>query len=195
MDKLSKFYKGKKVLVTGHTGFKGSWLSIWLLELGAKVIGYSVDIPTQPSNFKACKLEKRLIDQKGDIRDLKKLKSVFKRYSPDVVFHLAAQPIVRRSYETPQETFLTNIVGTVNVLECLRSFDFVRSAVIITSDKCYKNREWRRGYCEDDDLGGNDPYSASKAAAEIVFHSYSKSFFENRANACKIASAREKKVA
>lgn len=190
MDKLRDFYKGKRVLVTGHTGFKGSWLSIWLLELGAEVIGYSKGIPTDPSNFKACNLEKKLKHIKGNIKNLKMLKQVFSHYSPEIVFHLAAQPIVRDSYLTPRETFFTNIGGTVNILECLRKYDCVKSAVIITSDKCYKNMEWHRGYHEKDMLGGEDPYSASKAAAEIVFYSYYKSFFSSREGACKIASAR-----
>lgn len=190
MNKLREFYKGKKVLVTGHTGFKGSWLSIWLLELGADVIGYSSGIPTDPSNFKACRLKNRVKHIEEDITDIETLRSVFKGYSPQVVFHLAAQPIVRLSYEKPQETFLTNIAGTVNVLECLREFDSVKSAVIITSDKCYKNREWIWGYREDDEMGGNDPYSASKGAAELVFHSYCESFFKYGKGICKVASAR-----
>lgn len=190
MNKLSKFYKGKKVLVTGHTGFKGSWLSIWLLELGANVVGYSFDIPTKPSNFSACCLKKEIKHIKADIKNMGKLKDAFKRYSPEVVFHLAAQPIVRLSYKEPQETFLTNIAGTVNVLECLREFNSVKSAVIITSDKCYKNREKKEGYEERDEMGGDDPYSASKGAAELVFHSYCESFFKHDNGMCKVASAR-----
>ncbi len=190
MNKLRKFFEGKRVLVTGHTGFKGSWLSIWLLELGANVIGYSSGVPTKPSNFEACLLKSRVKHIKGDIKNIVTLKKAFKDHSPQVVFHLAAQPIVRLSYEKPQETFLTNIAGTVNVLECLREFSFVKSAVIITSDKCYKNREWYWGYREDDEMGGNDPYSASKGAAELVFHSYCESFFKSKGDICKVASAR-----
>lgn len=191
MNKLRKFYKGKVVLVTGHTGFKGSWLSIWLLELGARVIGYSLDIPKNPySNFEACRLKRRVKHEVGDIGDIVELREVFKKYKPEVVFHLAAQPIVRCSYNEPQKTFLTNITGTVNILECLREFKLVKSAVIITSDKCYKNKEYRRGYHEDDEMGGNDPYSASKGAAELVFHSYCESFFKHSSYSCKLASAR-----
>lgn len=190
MNKLKKFYKDKKVLVTGHTGFKGSWLSIWLLEMGAKVIGYSNGIPTKPSNFEACRLKRRVRHIEADIRDIEKLKNTFKRFSPEVVFHLAAQPIVRLSYEKPQETFSTNIIGTVNLLECLREFDSIKTAVIITSDKCYKNKDWWWGYREDDQVGGDDPYSASKGAAELVFHSYYKSFFNSDKRVCKVASAR-----
>lgn len=199
MNKLKEFYGGKTVLVTGHTGFKGSWLSIWLLELGAHVIGYSLDIPNNPySNFEACRLEGRVKHLGGkvkhkfkdDVKDIVRLRNVFNKYKPEVVFHLAAQPIVRRSYNEPRETFLTNIAGTVNVLECLREFNFVKSAVIITSDKCYKNQELRRGYKENDQMGGDDPYSASKGAAELVFHSYCESFFKHNSDICKIASAR-----
>lgn len=191
MDRLKKFYKGKRVLVTGHTGFKGSWLSIWLLELGAQVIGFSKKaLPSCPSNFEVCRLKGRVSHEVGDIKNIKEIGWVFNEYKPQVVFHLAAQPIVRFSYEEPWETFLTNISGTVNVLECLRKSDFVESAVIITSDKCYKNKEYRRGYHEDDEMGGNDPYSASKGAAELVFHSYCESFFKHKNDICKIASAR-----
>lgn len=193
MGKLRKFYKGKKVLVTGHTGFKGSWLSLWLLELGAKVIGYSRKIPSRPSNFKACNLQGKLLAHYDkDICDTVNLSRVFKKHAPEIVFHLAAQPIVRRSYAEPKKTFSTNIGGTINVLDCIRKNDFVRSAVIITSDKCYKNRDKAhgRGYREEDILGGDDPYSASKAAAELVFHSYYKSFFGFHKNICRIASAR-----
>lgn len=170
-------YKGKTVLVTGHTGFKGSWLTAWLLELGAKVIGFSLDIPTQPSNFEAINLKDKITHLTGDVRDLAGLVDAFGNTSPEIVFHLAAQALTRRSYDMPQETFFTNVGGTVNVLESIRRTKPVKAAVLITSDKCYKNVEWIWGYRENDKLGGDDPYSASKACAEIVCNSYMKSFF------------------
>lgn len=173
-------YYGKRVLVTGHTGFKGSWLSAWLLELGANVVGFSINIPTNPSNFEVLNLENKLKHITGDVKDLDHLKQVFDDCSPDIVFHLAAQPITRLSYDKPQETFNTNLFGTVNVLECIRISKTVKAAVIITSDKCYQNVEWIWGYRENDRLGGDDPYSASKACAEIACHSYIKSFFSSQ---------------
>lgn len=175
---FNNLYKDKTVLVTGHTGFKGSWLSTWLLELGANVIGYSLEPLSNPSNFEAIKLLDKLKQHiHGDIRDIKKLKSAFDENEPDIVFHLAAQAITRKSYDLPQETFFTNLGGTVNVLECIRRTKSVKTAVIITSDKCYQNVEWIWGYRENDRLGGDDPYSASKACAEIACQSYMKSFF------------------
>ncbi|MBI4823542.1 MAG: CDP-glucose 4,6-dehydratase [Nitrospirae bacterium] len=173
-------YKGKTVLVTGHTGFKGSWLAIWLTSLGAKVIGYSLYLPSKPCNFTVSNIQKHITHIEGDIRNINRLKEVFLEYSPDIVFHLAAQPIVRRSFKEPALTFGTNVLGTVNVLECIRVTPSVKSAVIITSDKCYKNNEWLWGYRENDILGGDDPYSASKACAEIASHAYIKSFFNGR---------------
>lgn len=170
-------YKDKCILVTGHTGFKGSWLSLWLLELGADVIGYSIDIPSRPSNFEVLNLEKRLHHIRGDINDIEQLNRVFEEFSPDIVFHLAAQSITRLSYDIPHETFWANLGGTVNILECIRMSKSVKAAVIVTSDKCYQNLEWMRGYREDDRLGGDDPYSASKGCAEIACHSYIKSFY------------------
>ncbi|MCX5782687.1 MAG: CDP-glucose 4,6-dehydratase [Elusimicrobia bacterium] len=182
-------YKGKRVLVTGHTGFKGSWLTMWLLSLGAKVTGYSLYLPSVPCNFSVCKLDKHIEHITGDVRDLKKLETVFKKCKPEIVFHLAAQPIVKKSFEDPKLTFDTNAGGTVNIFECLRKNPFVKSAVIITSDKCYKNQEWKKGYTETDILGGDDPYSASKACAEIVANSYIKSFFNNK-NSTRISTTR-----
>ncbi|MBT6051413.1 MAG: CDP-glucose 4,6-dehydratase [Candidatus Scalindua sp.] len=182
-------YVGKRVLITGHTGFKGSWLVTWLLSLGANVIGYSVGIPTNPSSFQVLNLENKLEHITGDINDLDHLRQVFSHYSPDMVFHLAAQAITRLSYDTPQETFYTNMIGTVNVLECIRYSKSVKAAVIITSDKCYQNVEWVWGYREDDKLGGDDPYSASKACAEIACHSYVKSFF-SKDDSPRISTAR-----
>src|SRR3989304_9970524 len=177
---FGNIYKGKKVLVTGHTGFKGSWLTLWLTYLGAKVVGYSAYLPSEPCNFVVCKLVDCIIHVEGDIRDFEALRKIFSEYKPDIVFHLAAQPIVRRSYYDPKLTFDTNVGGTVNILECIRSTRTVRAAVIITSDKCYQNVEWVWGYRENDKLGGDDPYSASKACAEITCNAYIKSFFSKK---------------
>lgn len=170
-------YKNKTILLTGNTGFKGSWLSAWLTELGANVIGYSIDIPTEPSNFEVLGLEDKSKHIRGDVRDLKRLEEVFDDLRPEIVFHLAAQAITRRSYDMPEQTFHTNLGGTVNVLECIRRSRSIKAAVMITSDKCYQNVEWVWGYRENDRLGGDDPYSASKACAELACSSYIKSFF------------------
>lgn len=172
-------FERKRVLVTGHTGFKGSWISEWLLSMGAQVAGYSIDIPTQPALFDALELAKRLDHTFGDVRDGKKLQSVFDRFQPEYVFHLAAQPIVRASYDDPVGTFETNVMGTVQVMEAIRRTPSVRVGINVTSDKCYENFERPKGYREGDHLGGKDPYSASKGAAEIVFGSYARSFFSS----------------
>jgi CDP-glucose 4,6-dehydratase len=172
-------YKDKRVLITGHTGFKGSWLSLWLTYLGAKTTGFSSYVPSVPCNFQALELEEKISDITGDIRDIVELKKIFDSFQPDIVFHLAAQPIVRTSYDDPKLTFDTNLGGTVNVLECIRTSSSVKAAVFITSDKCYQNVEWIWGYRENDRLGGDDPYSASKACAENAIHAYSQSFFKN----------------
>lgn len=174
---LHEFYKGMTVLITGHTGFKGSWLSIWLKELGAKPIGYSVDPPTQPNNYELCRLRDKMVDIRGDVRDYEKLERVIKEYSPQIVFHLAAQPIVLLSYEYPKETLDVNVGGTVNILEALRRTKTAGAFVGITSDKCYEDRNMVWGYRENDPLGGFDPYSASKAMAELAIASYRNSFF------------------
>jgi len=173
-------YRGQTVLITGHTGFKGSWLATWLLELGARVVGYSAYQPSVPSHFDACGLASRVVDVTGDIRDLKHLRAVFAEHRPEVVFHLAAQPLVRRSLEDPITTFETNVGGTVNMLECLRESDAVAAAVIVTSDKCYENMGWPWGYRETDRLGGQSPYSASKACAELACHAYARSLLAGR---------------
>jgi len=173
-------YKGKKVLVTGHTGFKGSWLCVWLKELGAEVIGYSLEPPSIPSNFEACDLKSKIGHIHGDIRNLEHLKAIFNKHNPEVVFHLAAQPLVRLSYKEPKLTFDTNVGGTVNVLEAVRLTPSVCAFINVTSDKCYENREWVWGYREEDPMGGHDPYSASKGCAELVFASYRRSFFTDR---------------
>lgn len=177
MEMFSHLYKGKNVLVTGHTGFKGSWLAIWLEHMGANVIGYSLDPKTEKDNFVMSNINERVIDIRGDIRDTDKINDVFKKYKPEIVFHLAAQPIVRYSYEIPKDTFDINVTGTVNVLEAIRCSEDTKVGVIITSDKCYKNNEWIWGYRENDALGGIDPYSCSKACVELVVESYIKSFF------------------
>ncbi|RKX63740.1 MAG: CDP-glucose 4,6-dehydratase [Thermodesulfobacteriota bacterium] len=171
-------YENKKVLVTGHTGFNGSWLSLWLRELGAEVIGYSLGLPTKPSLFEIIGLRNK-IDAHivGNIRDEQHLLSVFKKYEPEFVFHLAAQPLVRFSYKEPKVTYETNVMGTVNVLEAVRKTKSVKVCIIATSDKCYENKEWIYGYREVDAMGGYDPYSSSKGCAELVVASYRKSFF------------------
>jgi len=173
-------YKGKKVLVTGHTGFKGSWLCVWLKELGAEVIGYSLEPPSIPNNFEACNLESKITHIHGDIRNLEYLQAIFNKYNPEMVFHLAAQPLVRLSYEEPKLTFDINVGGTVNVLEALRLTPSVRAFINVTSDKCYENREWVWGYREEDPMGGHDPYSASKGCAELAFSAYRRSFFTDK---------------
>ena len=182
MERLKKIFLGKKILITGHTGFKGSWLTFWLKILGANVIGISKDIPSKPSLFKVLKLNKKIIDIKMDIRDLKKLKKIIKKYKPDFVFHLAAQSLVKESYKNPVQTFTTNIVGTLNILESIRYLKKTCYSVIITSDKSYKNLEIKRGYHEKDLLGGKDPYSASKGSAELIIQSYLHSFYNKKNN-------------
>ena len=183
------FYNGKKVLVTGHTGFKGSWLSLWLSELEANVAGFSAYLPSSPCNFEVLGLERLLKHIEGDVRNFDQIKRAFDSFQPEIVFHLAGQPIVRRSYSEPKKTFETNVMGTVNVLECIRQSDRVNVSVMITSDKCYRNLEWVWGYREDDQLGGGDPYSASKGCAEMVINAYWQSFFE-RGNKVKVGSTR-----
>jgi len=183
-------YAGKNVLVTGHTGFKGSWLISWLKKLGANVNGISIGIPTTPSHYSAANLKSIIVEKFIDIRNIDALTNAFLSFEPDFVFHLAAQPLVRVSYENPVDTFSTNIMGTINILESLKKLKKPCSAVIITSDKCYDNVEWEWGYRETDKLGGPDPYSASKGAAEIIIQSYVKSFFSSSDCLVKIASAR-----
>jgi CDP-glucose 4,6-dehydratase len=172
---FSGVYKGKKVFLTGHTGFKGSWMSLWLELMGAEVCGYSLDVPYTPSHCSLLGLKhKSVID---DIRNLEKLKRTMVEFQPDIVFHLAAQPLVRLSYKEPIETFSTNVIGSINVYEAARSCSSVKTIVSITTDKVYQNHEWVWGYRENDRLGGKDPYSASKAAMEIMTESYRHSFF------------------
>ena len=170
-------YKEKKVFITGHTGFKGSWLSAWLLKLGAEVYGFSIDIPTSPSNFEVLDLKNRIEHVQGDVRNRDQVLYTMQAFQPDIVFHLAAQSLVYKSYDDPATTFETNVLGTLNVLECIRQCPSVEAGVIITSDKCYRNLEWTWGYRENDVLGGEDPYSASKGCAELIIYSYINSFF------------------
>ena len=174
---FNDIYKGKKVFVTGHTGFKGSWLSIWLHLLGAEVAGFSLDPYTEQDNFIVSKIGKRIKDIRGDIRDYDSLYKEMHAFQPDIVFHLAAQPLVRLSYDLPKDTYDINVGGTVNVLECIRNLSCVKAGIMITSDKCYENREHLWGYRECDPLGGYDPYSSSKGAAETIISGYRNSFF------------------
>ena len=169
--------KGKTVLVTGHTGFKGAWLTIWLNEIGARVIGYSLDPAGENNLFLLANLQDKIIDIRGDIRDLKKLRSIFDQYQPEVVFHLAAQPLVKLSYEQPVYTYEVNVLGTLNVLEAIRHCDSTKVGLMITSDKCYENKEWVWGYRETDSIGGHDPYSSSKGCCEVLVSSYQNSYF------------------
>lgn len=170
------FLKGRRVLVTGHTGFKGGWLALWLADIGADVVGYSLAPPTDPSLFEMARLSSCMTHQIGDIRDFAHVLETMQRFKPEVVFHLAAQPLVRRSYREPKETFDTNVGGTTNLLEATRRTTSVRATIVVTSDKCYENREWVFGYRENDAMGGHDPYSASKGAAELVTAAYRRSF-------------------
>lgn len=172
-----QFWRGKKVLVTGHTGFKGGWLSLWLQSVGADVVGYALQPPTQPSLFEIANVADGMTAITGDVRDLDRFQSVFAEHRPEIVFHLAAQPLVRYSYENPVETYTTNVIGTVHMLESVRCLSGVRVVVSITSDKCYENKEWVWGYRENERLGGHDPYSSSKACAETVIAAYRDSYF------------------
>ena len=176
MKAFDDAYRGRRVLVTGHTGFKGSWLVQWLLQLGAEVAGYSLDIPSQPSNFELLGLDQRIRHYIGDIRDPQKLAAAIDEFKPDVVFHLAAQALVRRSYADPVGTFETNTMGMVQLLECVRQREWISAAILITSDKAYRNDEWCWGYREIDALGGHDPYSSSKSCADLIAQSYVYSF-------------------
>ena len=188
MDELS-FYKGKRVLLTGHTGFKGSWLSLWLQQMGAEVKGFSLTPPTNPSLFVEAKVAQHMQSEIGDIRDFSKLSESIRTFNPDILLHLAAQPLVRLSYKEPIETYSTNVMGTVNVLEASRYASHLKAIVVITTDKCYENREWEWGYRENEPMGGHDPYSNSKGCAELVVSAYQRSFFHTPDTAA-VASAR-----
>ncbi len=176
------FWKGKRVLITGHTGFKGSWLSLWLQRLEAEVIGYSLPAPTKPSLFELARVAETMSGITGDVRDLDKLKGVVRVHNPEIVIHMAAQSLVRQSYADPEETYSTNVLGTVNLLEACRCSDGVRVVVIVTSDKCYEDREGLKPHRETDRLGGRDPYSSSKACADLVTAAYRSSFFSETAD-------------
>lgn len=191
-DLFGGIYKGKKVLVTGHTGFKGSWLALWLKQMGADVYGLALEPPSQPNHFDLLKLEVKSYIQ--NICDLPKVKVILEEVNPDIIFHLAAQPIVRLSYQDPVSTYMTNIMGTVNILEASRKLPDLKAIVVITSDKCYDNKEWLWGYRENEAMGGKDPYSSSKGCAELVIAAYRNSFFNaplnSAGNTVLIASAR-----
>lgn len=186
---LEEFYRGKKVFVTGHTGIKGSWMCKVLLQLGADITGYSLDLPTNPSLFGLLSMEKYTNTIFGDIRDMEALQNAMDRSRPEIVIHLAAQPIVRESYSNPVYTYGTNVMGTVNLLECIRKSDSVKSVVNVTTDKVYRNNEWQWGYRENDILGGYDPYSNSKSCSELVTESYKRSFFDQGSIAVSTARA------
>lgn len=173
------FYKGKKIFITGHTGFKGTWLCKILLEAGAIITGYSLEAPTNPSLFEISGIESKINSNIGDIRDLENLQKVFEKAEPEIVFHLAAQPLVIESYKNPVYTYETNVIGTVNILECVRKSKTVKSFLNVTTDKVYKNNEWEKGYIEEDVLNGYDPYSNSKSCSELVTSSYKNSFFSD----------------
>lgn len=187
IKQFGDIYRGKRVLVTGHTGFKGSWLTLWLEGLGAKLAGISLQSNTNTNHWNQIRID--IDDYRNDIRDASALNKLIKLIQPEIVFHLAAQPLVRRSYRDPYETWSTNVMGTVNVLEACRSAKCVKAVVVVTTDKCYENKEWPWGYRENDRLGGRDPYSASKAAAELVAASYRDSFFHSDSSPA-IATAR-----
>ena len=182
VNSLASNFAGKRVLVTGHTGFKGSWLSLWLSHMGANVCGYALSPESQNGHFQLLHLDQLIDHRIGDIRDYPAVFRCFEEFQPEIVFHLAAQPLVRYSYSEPKDTFDVNISGSVNILEACRNTASVRALIYVTSDKCYRNNEWVWGYRENDELGGHDPYSASKAAAEIVFSAYCDSFFRHRPN-------------
>ena len=184
------FWQGRRVLVTGHTGFKGAWLALWLAELGAEVHGFALDVPTQPSLFELARAGELVRDGRGDVRDPQAVDAALAAARPEVVFHLAAQPLVRRSFADPRATYATNVMGTVNVLEAVRTTGGVRVVVNVTSDKCYDNREQGRAFREDDPKGGHDPYSSSKGAAELVADAYRRSYFAVDPDGPRLASAR-----
>jgi CDP-glucose 4,6-dehydratase len=175
-----KFWQGKRVYITGHTGFKGSWLSLWLSEMGAIVKGFALPPPTNPSLFEEAKVEELIISQFGDIRDFETLKTSIQEFNPDILFHLAAQPLVRHSYKEPLETYDINVIGTAKVLEATRSCSSLKAIISVTTDKCYENKEWVWGYREEEQLGGIDPYSSSKACAELVTAAYRRSFIHHK---------------
>jgi len=184
----AEFWKGKRVFLTGHTGFKGSWLSLWLQSLGSEVTGYALAPPTTPNLYQAAKVERGMTSIIADIRDMHTLQSTMKSARPDIVIHMAAQPLVRQSYAEPVETYATNVMGTVNVLEAVRNTLAVKVALVVTTDKCYENKEWHWGYRENEPMGGHDPYSSSNGCAELVTEAYRSSFLKKQGVA--VATAR-----
>ena len=174
---MNSFWQGKKIFITGHTGFKGSWLSLWLQHLGSKIVGYSLEPPTNPSLFEAASVGKGMASILGDIRDYESLSNAIQSYRPEIIFHMAAQSLVRESYQDPLGTMATNIMGTAHLLDAVRRCDSVRIVVNITSDKCYENKEWDKGYNESDPMGGFDPYSSSKGCAELITAAYRNAYF------------------
>jgi CDP-glucose 4,6-dehydratase len=190
MYKDTKYFKNKKIIITGHTGFKGSWLALWLHSLGAEVLGLSKDVPTQPSHFKILKLEKKIKSKKINLTNYQQFKNHIIKFKPDFIFHLAAQSIVKKSYTITKETWESNLISTINLLESLKPVRKKTNVIIITSDKVYKNIETKKGYQENDRLGGLDPYGASKSATEIAIQSYINSFFQNKNNNIRICTAR-----
>jgi CDP-glucose 4,6-dehydratase len=183
------FWKNKRVFLTGHTGFKGAWLSLWLQNLGANVCGYALNPPTEPSLFALADIKRGMASVEGDVRDFKKLQTTIREFKPEIVIHMAAQALVRSSYEDPVETYSTNVMGTVNLFEILRTTSSVQTILNVTSDKCYENKEISQGYSEDSPFGGHDPYSSSKGCAELVTSAFRKSFFGTK-NSPSLASAR-----
>lgn len=183
------FWNGKKVFMTGHTGFKGSWMSLWLQKMGAIVKGYALDPPSDPALFTEAGIGKDMESQIGDIRDLEGIKKSMREFNPDILIHMAAQPLVRLSYVEPIDTYMTNVMGTANVLEAARSCKNLKAIVSVTTDKCYENKEWAWGYRENEPMGGYDPYSSSKGCAELVTAAYRNSFF-NTSSSAAIATAR-----
>jgi CDP-glucose 4,6-dehydratase len=188
MEVTPNFWRDKRVLLTGHTGFKGAWMSLWLSSMGAKVQGFALAPPTSPSLFEEAKVGDLMQSNIGDIRDFPATAKVVKEFKPEIVFHMAAQPLVRYSYDEPLETYATNVMGTAHLLESIRAIDSVRAVVNVTTDKCYENREWVWGYREDEAMGGYDPYSSSKACSELVTAAYRQSFLDKAGIA--VATAR-----
>ncbi|MBE5202623.1 CDP-glucose 4,6-dehydratase [Pectobacterium sp. FL60-S17] len=189
----SAFWQGKKVFVTGHTGFKGSWLCLWLQSMGAEVKGYALEAPTTPSIYQSACVEEGMSSEIGDIRDYQKMEDSIRAFGPEIVFHMAAQPLVRLSYDIPVDTYATNVMGTVHLLEAVRKIGGVKAVVNITSDKCYENKEWVWGYRENEPMGGYDPYSNSKGCAELVAAAYRQSYFnadKYQEHGCALASVR-----
>ena len=186
----NKFWHGRRVFITGHTGFKGSWLCLWLSSLGAKISGYALEPPTNPSLFELARVGELVTSTIADVRDSAELQRALQAAKPEIVIHMAAQPLIRESYNNPVETYAVNVMGTVNLLEAIRHCDSVRAVVNVTTDKCYENREWHWGYRENEPMGGYDPYSSSKGCSELITAAYRNSFFNPQSHGVALASAR-----